>query len=131
MPGYVSICVLNSRTCTAAFVRAFIYVTHDQAEALTMSDRLAVMMEGDILQIGAPNEVYRDPQDLRVAEFVGSPQDQHSPWGKRRLRQAILPRCVVRTNDWQSPPTIMSLLACVRSISVCSPRTQANALSVG
>ena len=52
----------------------FIYVTHDQAEAMTMSDRIAVMMEGDILQIGAPNEIYHDPQYLRVAEFVGSPQ---------------------------------------------------------
>ena len=52
----------------------FVYVTHDQAEALTMSDRMAVMLDGDILQIGAPDEVYQDPQDLRVAEFVGSPK---------------------------------------------------------
>ncbi len=52
----------------------FIYVTHDQAEAMTMSDRIAVMMEGDLLQVGAPDEIYHDPQDLRVAEFVGSPQ---------------------------------------------------------
>jgi multiple sugar transport system ATP-binding protein len=52
----------------------FIYVTHDQAEAMTMSDRIAVMMEGDILQIGSPNEVYQNPRDLRVAEFVGSPK---------------------------------------------------------
>ena len=39
-----------------------------------MSDRMAVMLDGDILQIGAPDEVYQDPQDLRVAEFVGSPK---------------------------------------------------------
>lgn len=52
----------------------FIYVTHDQAEALTMSDRMAVMMDGDILQLGAPDEVYKDPKDRRVAEFVGSPK---------------------------------------------------------
>ncbi len=52
----------------------FIYVTHDQAEALTMSDRMAVMMDGDILQIGDPNEVYQNPQSIRVAEFVGSPK---------------------------------------------------------
>ena len=52
----------------------FVYVTHDQAEALTMSDRMAVMLDGDILQIGAPDEVYRNPLDLRVAEFVGSPK---------------------------------------------------------
>ena len=52
----------------------FIYVTHDQAEAMTMSDRIAVMMDGDIIQIGTPDEIYDDPQDLRVAEFIGSPK---------------------------------------------------------
>ena len=52
----------------------FVYVTHDQAEALTMSDRMAVMMEGDILQIGKPDEVYNNPNSIRVAEFVGSPK---------------------------------------------------------
>ncbi len=52
----------------------FIYVTHDQAEALTMSDRMAVMMDGELLQVGAPSEVYQNPHDRRVAEFIGSPQ---------------------------------------------------------
>ena len=52
----------------------FLYVTHDQAEALTMSDRIAVMMEGSILQYDTPDEIYRNPSDLRVAEFVGSPR---------------------------------------------------------
>ncbi|WP_298986820.1 ABC transporter ATP-binding protein [uncultured Roseibium sp.] len=52
----------------------FIYVTHDQAEALTMSDRMAVMMDGKILQLGAPDEIYNNPQDIRVAEFVGAPK---------------------------------------------------------
>jgi multiple sugar transport system ATP-binding protein len=52
----------------------FLYVTHDQAEALTMSDRVAVLMEGEILQVGTPEEIYRDPRDRRVAEFIGSPR---------------------------------------------------------
>jgi multiple sugar transport system ATP-binding protein len=52
----------------------FLYVTHDQAEALTMSDRIAVMIEGSILQYDTPDEIYRNPSDLRVAEFVGSPR---------------------------------------------------------
>lgn len=52
----------------------FIYVTHDQAEALTMSDRMAVMMDGNILQLGVPDEIYSAPVDRRVAEFVGSPK---------------------------------------------------------
>ena len=52
----------------------FIYVTHDQSEALTMSDRMAVMMGGEILQLDRPATIYDDPQDLRVAEFIGSPK---------------------------------------------------------
>ncbi|MEO0938311.1 MAG: ABC transporter ATP-binding protein [Pseudomonadota bacterium] len=51
----------------------FVYVTHDQAEALTMSDRMAVMMHGDILQVGAPDRIYTDPDTLEVARFIGSP----------------------------------------------------------
>ncbi len=51
----------------------FIYVTHDQAEAMTMSDRIAVMMNGRILQAASPDEIYSEPVDLRVAEFIGSP----------------------------------------------------------
>lgn len=52
----------------------FIYVTHDQAEAMTMSDRIAVMMAGEILQCAAPEEVYNNPTDIYVAEFIGSPK---------------------------------------------------------
>ena len=52
----------------------FIYVTHDQAEALTMSTRMAVMIDGELLQLDTPSEVYNNPSSLRVAEFVGSPK---------------------------------------------------------
>ena len=52
----------------------FIYVTHDQAEAMTMSDRVAVILEGALRQIASPGELYRDPDDLRVAQFVGTPR---------------------------------------------------------
>ncbi|MCR0982193.1 ABC transporter ATP-binding protein [Roseomonas populi] len=53
---------------------ATVYVTHDQSEALTMADRVAVMQAGEILQIAPPAEIYADPQDLRVATFIGSPR---------------------------------------------------------
>jgi spermidine/putrescine transport system ATP-binding protein len=49
----------------------FLYVTHDQEEALTMSDRLAVMRDGQIVQIGPPAEVYEQPADTYVADFLG------------------------------------------------------------
>jgi len=49
-------------------------VTHDQEEALTMSDRIAVMIGGEILQCDAPSVTYEDPSDIRVAEFIGSPK---------------------------------------------------------
>jgi spermidine/putrescine transport system ATP-binding protein len=50
----------------------FIYVTHDQEEALTMSDRLAVMQAGRIAQIGTPRQVYEEPADSYVADFLGA-----------------------------------------------------------
>jgi multiple sugar transport system ATP-binding protein len=50
-----------------------IYVTHDQAEAMTLSDRLAVMKDGKILQIGTPQEIYEKPEDIFTAGFIGSP----------------------------------------------------------
>ncbi len=49
----------------------FLYVTHDQEEALTMSDRLAVMNHGKIVQIGTPEQVYNEPVDAYVADFLG------------------------------------------------------------
>jgi len=50
-----------------------IYVTHDQVEAMTMSQRMCIMNGGQVVQIGKPLEVYRDPADIFVARFLGSP----------------------------------------------------------
>jgi len=49
----------------------FIYVTHDQGEALTMSDRIGVMHEGRLLQVGTPQEIYERPTSRFVAGFIG------------------------------------------------------------
>ncbi len=78
----------------------FVYVTHDQVEAMTMSDRIAVMMNGEILQFDPPDIVYEDPRDIRVAEFIGSPKINVLPveirdgaltlFGKR-LGEAVVP----------------------------------------
>ncbi|MEE9308184.1 MAG: ABC transporter ATP-binding protein [Spirochaetia bacterium] len=51
-----------------------VYVTHDQVEALTLSDRIAVMDRGELRQVGTPEEIYKKPEDLFVARFVGSPR---------------------------------------------------------
>ena len=50
-----------------------LYVTHDQVEAMTMGDRVAVMRKGDLQQLGTPKEIYSNPNNLFVAGFIGSP----------------------------------------------------------
>jgi multiple sugar transport system ATP-binding protein len=52
----------------------FIYVTHDQTEAMTLGDRIVVMKDGDIQQIGTPKEVFMHPVNMFVAGFIGTPQ---------------------------------------------------------
>jgi len=51
----------------------FIYVTHDQVEAMTMSDRVAMMDSGTILQLGKPDDLYARPANVKVAQFIGTP----------------------------------------------------------
>ncbi len=78
-----------------------LYVTHDQAEALSLGDRVCVMHEGEILQIGTPQEVYARPQNFMVARFVGemnfidgtvtAPGEVDSPFG--RLSCFLPPAC--------------------------------------
>ena len=52
----------------------FIYVTHDQTEAMTLGDRIVIMKDGFIQQIGTPQQVFNHPHNLFVAEFIGSPK---------------------------------------------------------
>ena len=51
-----------------------IYVTHDQAEALTLGEKIIVLHQGNIQQIGSPSDIYQRPANIQVASFVGSPQ---------------------------------------------------------
>jgi spermidine/putrescine transport system ATP-binding protein len=75
----------------------FIYVTHDQEEALTMSDRIAVMSDGRIEQVGSPQNVYEEPSSAYVADFLGTSNlmTARSP-GRRDERG-----CVVMFNDME------------------------------
>jgi spermidine/putrescine transport system ATP-binding protein len=71
----------------------FVYVTHDQEEALTMSDRIAVMNEGRILQLGTPAEIYERPRSRFVADFIGQTNflDVDVDSGDGKLVAATLP----------------------------------------
>ncbi|WP_299891471.1 ABC transporter ATP-binding protein [uncultured Ruegeria sp.] len=86
----------------------FIYVTHDQVEAMTMSDRIAVMMGGEILQCAAPEIIYEDPDDIRVAEFIGSPKINILPLERYGSDLSLFGRSL----DWhvtQDSPQVMQL----------------------
>ncbi|HTR86720.1 MAG TPA: ABC transporter ATP-binding protein [Reyranella sp.] len=66
----------------------FIYVTHDQVEAMTMSDRVAVILGGRLQQVASPDRLYRDPDALAVAQFVGTPRINVLPADRLDLPQA-------------------------------------------
>ena len=82
-----------------------IYVTHDQVEAMTMGDRIAVMRKGVLQQQGPPEELYDQPANLFVAEFIGSPADEPLPgpvrWGDMSVfgDQSALDRLALRPKD--------------------------------
>ena len=72
-----------------------IYVTHDQVEAMTMGDRVAVMKDGHLMQVDTPLRLYDSPQNLFVAGFIGSPQmnllKAHAKDGKAQIGEYLVP----------------------------------------
>ena len=62
---------LELRTLQKEIGITFVFVTHDQQEAISMSDRVAVMSEGKIQQMSSPNELYKNPQNIFVSDFIG------------------------------------------------------------
>ncbi|MGY6646285.1 MAG: ABC transporter ATP-binding protein [Salinarimonas sp.] len=75
-----------------------IYVTHDQIEAMTMADRVALMMDGVIQQVAPPREIYADPVNLRVAGFIGSPPINALPARLEGARLEIGTRAIILPN---------------------------------
>jgi multiple sugar transport system ATP-binding protein len=71
-----------------------VYVTHDQTEAMTLGDRVAVMRKGELQQVGSPQELYDHPVNLFVAGFIGSPAMNFMPV-EVSGRTAKLPFCEV------------------------------------
>ena len=69
--------------------RTFVYVTHDQEEAMTLADRIVVMRGGEIEQVGTPLEIYGDPVSQFVADFFGSPSMNLFPGEIRRNGESV------------------------------------------
>jgi multiple sugar transport system ATP-binding protein len=69
----------------------FLYVTHDQVEAMSMGDRVGVLNQGRIVQVGAPQQIYNQPRDTFVATFVGSPAMNLMPASVTGARAVVLP----------------------------------------
>ena len=72
-----------------------VYVTHDQVEAMTLADRIAVMKGGKIMQLGSPDEIYNQPRNLYVADFIGSPSmnflQGHLTAGQFKVDDMVMP----------------------------------------
>ena len=81
-----------------------IYVTHDQVEAMSLADRIAIMNEGVLQQVGAPSEVYRHPANLFVAQFIGSPVMNVSPVTVAAMRRRERPDAGRRHEGFDCPP---------------------------
>ncbi len=92
----------------------FVYVTHDQEEALALSDRIAVMGQGQLLQVGTPLEIYEHPVNLYVAQFIGRANflngtlvDQQANLGKVQIGDALVIGTVTTDLPLNSPVTLM------------------------
>ncbi len=98
----------------------FIFVTHDQEEALTMSDRLAVFNLGRIEQVGAPAEVYEQPRTAFVAGFVGTTNIVSGSFAQRLTGSdaafSIRPEKIRLTLSGDAPPTTMTVGGVVREV---------------
>jgi multiple sugar transport system ATP-binding protein len=73
MPSCARRCAPRSSDCISKQGSTSIYVTHDQVEAMSLADRIVIMHEGVLQQVGSPTEVYTIRPTLFVAQFVGSP----------------------------------------------------------
>ena len=73
-----------------------VYVTHDQVEAMTLADRIVVLKDGLIMQVGSPRELYENPKNVFVAQFIGSPKMNLLPCGAGSSLEAIAAKDAVQ-----------------------------------
>ena len=86
-----------------------VFVTHDQAEAMTLADRIAVMDRGRLLQLGTPDDLYQRPANLFVAQFIGSPP-------MNILAAEVRDGALVTEGGWRLP--LPKTIAAARTVSV-------------
>ena len=79
----------------------FIYVTHDQTEAMTLGDRIVIMKDGEIQQIGTPQEVFNHPANIFVAGFIGVPQMNFYDAELVDVYKRQVPKCRIWSGDSQ------------------------------
>lgn len=82
-----------------------LYVTHDQDEAMALSDRIVVMQSGEVLQVGSPQQIYHRPESLAVAQFIGSPNVIEAEVVSSEQAEDLF-RLQVKGPDWQG--TVLS-----------------------
>ncbi len=83
-----------------------LYVTHDQVEAMTMGDRVAIMREGHLLQVGTPKEIYNQPLNAFVAAFIGSPAMNMAEGTIRQIGEQLV--AVIGSQTLSLPSDVLS-----------------------
>lgn len=105
-----------------AMQTTFVYVTHDQAEALTLADRIVVMRSGVVQQIGVPDEIYERPRNMFVASFLGNPpinfldgtlvqREGRLGFERASLRVELLPEMAAKLQDHNGREVVLGLRA--------------------
>ncbi|MFZ0256431.1 MAG: sn-glycerol-3-phosphate ABC transporter ATP-binding protein UgpC [Gammaproteobacteria bacterium] len=111
-----------------------VYVTHDQTEAMTLGDRVAVLRDGKIHQIGTPRELYRKPRNLFVAGFIGSPSMNFLP-ARYEGGRIILPiaeiRCQAQAQERFTADGIRQLIAGIRPEHIQDPANTSRDVDTG
>ena len=114
----------------------FVYVTHDQVEAMAMADLIVLMDKGKIMQKGAPEKIYRDPDNIFAAQFIGTPAMNIFALGDSGIRLGFRPekamlskdpvsrnyvqQCKIITREMLGSETIYKVLMCNESVMVKS-----------
>ena len=99
-----------------------IYVTHDQTEAMTLADRIVVLNEGVIMQAGSPRELYNNPQNKFVAEFIGSPKMNLMPCREEGGQLSLLSASIQKSGIPATGKGVAWLGVRPEHITLCDPK---------